>query len=155
MGFVLNRPHNSSFLDLIVQLDLIEGRQEERLPASLLNQPIRYGGPVEQGRGFVLHSDDYTGVATTKVATGINLTSTLDILRLLSEGKGPRHALIALGYAGWGGGQLDSEIAANGWLVAPAHPDIIFTGNIETLYERVLASIGIDLARFVSEAGHS
>jgi len=155
MGFVLNRPHASRFVDLVVQLELVEAVEEERLPRFMFDQPIRYGGPVDPGRGFVLHTGDYAGAATTRIMPGICLTSTLDILRLLSEGQGPRRALIMLGHAGWTGGQLDSEIAANGWLVAPATPELIFEGDIETLYERVLASIGIDLSRFVSDAGHS
>jgi len=89
------------------------------------------------------------------VAKGINLTSTIDILRLLSLGSGPRHALIVLGFAGWISGQLEAEIANNSWLVAPATPDMILKGEMSNLYERVLASIGVDLARFVSDAGHS
>jgi len=155
MGFVLNRPHASSFLDLIVQLELVDGQRSQHLVAPIFHQPVRYGGPVEPERGFVLHSDDYKGPVTTRVAQGVSLTSTIDILRLLSEGQGARHALIALGYAGWGGGQLEGEVAANGWLVAPAEPALIFEGDMNTLYERVLASIGVDLSRFVSEAGHS
>jgi len=155
MGFILNRPHTSRFLDLVVQLELVDSVEEERLPGFVFNQMIRYGGPVEPGRGFVLHSDDYIGATTTRVGEGIGLTSTVDILRLLAQAKGPCHALIALGYAGWTSGQLDREIAANGWLVAPATPELVFNDDIETLYERVLTSIGVDLSRFVSDAGHS
>jgi len=155
MGFVLNRPHVNRFLDLIVQLNLVESAEEELLPGFMFNQPIRYGGPVESGRGFVLHSDDYQGSMTTGVAPGICLTSTMDILRLLAQAQGPRQALIVLGYAGWASGQLETEIAANGWLVVPAVPDLIFDPSLETLYERVLASIGVDLSRFVSDAGHA
>jgi len=155
MGFVLNQPHSNSFLDLITQLDLADGRQPHFVSSPVFNQALRYGGPVEPGRGFVLHSDDYIGPVTTRIAAGVCLTSTIDILRLISAGSGPRHALIALGFAGWGSGQLDSEIAANGWLVVPASLEMIFEEDMSTLYECVLASIGVDLARFVGDAGHS
>jgi len=155
MGFILNRPHANSFFDLVMQLDLVDEAQSPLASRSVLNQILHYGGPVDPGRGFVLHSDDYVGQATTRVSAGVCLTSTLDILRLISTGTGPRHALIALGFAGWMGGQLEAEIAANSWLVAPASPEMVFEGELGTIYERVLASIGVDLSRFVSEAGHS
>jgi len=155
MGFVLNRPHTSRFLDLVMQLDLVAEGQPQLMSRAVFNRPVHFGGPVEPGRGFVLHSDDYIGPTTTRVSAGVCLTSTIDILRLISTGTGPRHALVALGFAGWTGGQLEAEIAANSWLVAPASPEMIFEGELGTIYERVLASIGVDLSRFVSEAGHS
>jgi len=155
MGFVLNRPHQSSFLDLVIQLDLVAEGQPQLMSGAVFNRPVHFGGPVDPGRGFVLHSDDYIGATTMRVAPGVCLTSTIDILRLISAGEGPHHALVALGFAGWMSGQLEAEIAANSWLVAPAPPQMLFEGDMGTIYERVLASIGVDLARFVSEAGHS
>ena len=89
------------------------------------------------------------------VSEDVCLTATVDILRAISTGRGPRHALMALGYAGWGAGQLESEIAENGWLTCPANLDLLFDSDIDRKYDRILASIGIDLARLSQSAGHA
>ena len=89
------------------------------------------------------------------VAGDICLTATVDILRAISKGTGPRRALMALGYSGWGAGQLENEIAENGWLTCPATPDMLFDGDIDGKYEQILAAIGIDLTHLSSVAGHA
>lgn len=155
MGIVINQPQDMRFPDLLVQLGVIEQKQEIRLPDSTRDFLVRNGGPVDRGRGFVLHSDDYMVESTMPVSEEVCLTATIDILRAISAGQGPRRALMALGYAGWGAGQLESEIAANGWLTCPATPDLLFAPDIERTYDRALASLGIDLAHFSHTAGHA
>jgi len=136
MGLVINKPYPGlTFPNLLRQLS-IETTVES-------NITVRLGGPVETGRGFVLHSTD------------VCLTATLDILKALATGDGPANAVLALGYAGWGAGQLENEIQANGWLHCPADPDLIFGPDVETKYERAMRKIGIDPAMLSSEAGHA
>ncbi|RVD63135.1 hypothetical protein EN751_41270, partial [Mesorhizobium sp. M4A.F.Ca.ET.029.04.2.1] len=101
------------------------------------------------------HSGDYRVESSLSVSDDICLTATVDILRAISSGRGPRHALMALGYSGWGAGQLESEIAENGWLTCPATPELLFDADIERKYDRILASIGIDLAHLSLAAGHA
>jgi putative transcriptional regulator len=119
------------------------------------NAPVHFGGPVESGRGFVLHSADYTEAATLVVGTRIGLTATMDILRAIAGGAGPRRRLLALGYAGWGPGQLDAEIQANGWLHVAADDDLIFDGGFDDKWRRAIAKLGVDLSALSGEAGHA
>ena len=117
---------------------------------------VHKGGPVEIERGFVLHSDDFQlNQSTLAIDNGICLTATLEILRALAEGTGPRQAMLALGYAGWAPGQLENEIQSNGWLTAPADRDILFDANSEQKWHRALGSLGIDPAMLFSDAGHA
>jgi putative transcriptional regulator len=116
---------------------------------------VHFGGPVEPGRGFVLHTTDYREDATLAVADGIGVTATLDILRAIGRGEGPRHSLLALGYAGWAPGQLDAEMQANGWLSVPADADLVFDADLEGKWRRALAKLGIDLTLLSTEAGHA
>ena len=116
---------------------------------------MRNGGPVDRSRGFVLHSDDFTVESSMPVSEDICLTATVDILRAISAGRGPRQALMALGYAGWGAGQLESEIVENGWLTCPADLDLMFDPDLDHKYDRILASIGVDPARLSLAAGHA
>ena len=155
MGLIINQAQELQFPDLLVQLGVIQQSEAIRLPPAARELRIRQGGPVDRSRGFVLHSDDYMVESSMPVSEEICLTATVDILRAISTGKGPRRALMALGYAGWGAGQLETEIAENGWLTCPATPDLIFDGDIEQKYERVLASMGIDLARLSQTSGHA
>ncbi len=113
------------------------------------------GGPVEQGRGFVLHSDDYDSESTVEVDDGISLTPTLDILKAISRGEGPASAIMVLGYAGWSAGQLESEIAANGWLTCAADLDIVFANELDAKYARALGLLGVDPAFLAADAGHA
>ena len=105
---------------------------------------IHFGGPVEAGRGFVLHSADYTEDATLVVEGSIGLTATLDILRAIARGEGPRRALLALGYAGWGPGQLDAEIQANGWLHVAADDELVFGQGLDDKWRRAIGKLGVD-----------
>ncbi len=157
MGIILNRPAGSiDFPELLVQLDIIDDEDQIKLPADAEAMKVMRGGPVETGRGFVLHSSDFfIKDATLPIDEGVCLTATLDILKAIAKGKGPRHALLALGYAGWAPGQLENEIQENGWLHCPADADLIFGRNVEDKYERALQKLGIDLAMLSNEAGHA
>lgn len=155
MGLIVNQPQQLLFPDLLVQLDVLKEEEAIRLPEPARSIVIRNGGPVERSRGFVLHSDDYVVESSLPVAETVCLTATIDILRAISVGRGPRRALMALGYSGWGAGQLEREIAENGWLTCPADPGLLFDSDLQSQYDRVLASIGIDLSRLSAEAGHA
>ncbi|MBS3648240.1 YqgE/AlgH family protein [Pseudaminobacter sp. 19-2017] len=155
MGLIINQAQQMQFPDLLVQLGIIEEKEVIRLPDSARNFVIRNGGPVDRSRGFVLHTGDYRVESSLPVSQEICLTATIDILRAISKGRGPRKALMALGYSGWGAGQLEKEIQENGWLTCPALPDLLFDGDMERKYDRVVASLGIDLAHLSSVAGHA
>jgi len=155
MGIVINRVQPLRFPDLLVQLGVVDEKQAIRLPAPARDLLVRNGGPVDRSRGFVLHSDDYIVDSSLPVSDEICLTATIDILRAISKGSGPRHALMALGYAGWGAGQLEREIIDNGWLTCPASQDMLFDGDIDRKYERLLTSLGIDMAHLSPVAGHA
>jgi len=139
MGLIVNRPASDiGFSDLLDQLS-IELQSDAALP------PVHLGGPVEHGRGFVLHSDDYDGnSATLAVPGGFGMTATLDILEDIARGQGPRDCLLALGYAGWGPGQVESELQANAWLVADAAHRLVFARDNAGKWSGALAALGID-----------
>jgi putative transcriptional regulator len=155
MGLIINQPQAMAFPDLLVQLGILEEQEAIRLPPPARDLVIRNGGPVDRSRGFVLHSDDYQVESSLPVSEQVCLTATVDILRAISSGRGPRRALMALGYAGWGAGQLEGEIAANGWLTCPASADLLFDTDLERKYDRVMDMIGIDLTRLSQTAGHA
>lgn len=157
MGIVINQPaQNIKFPDLLVQLEVIPASERIQLPNQAETVKVLKGGPVETGRGFVLHSADFfIENSTLPIDDGICLTATLDILKAIARGNGPHNAILALGYAGWAPGQLEQEIQQNGWLHCPADADLIFGADIEHKYERALRKIGIDLAMLSSEAGHA
>jgi putative transcriptional regulator len=155
MGLIINQSQPLRFPDLLVQLGIMNEQEAIRLPPPTRDFVVRNGGPVDRSRGFVLHSDDYMVESSLPVSEEVCLTATIDILRAISSGRGPRKALMALGYAGWGAGQLEHEIAENGWLTCPASTDLLFDSDIDRKYDRILASIGIDLARLSHTAGHA
>jgi putative transcriptional regulator len=155
MGLIINQSQPLRFPDLLVQLGIMNEQEAIRLPPPTRDFVVRNGGPVDRSRGFVLHSDDYMVESSLPVSEEICLTATIDILRAISSGRGPRKALMALGYAGWGAGQLEHEIAENGWLTCPASTDLLFDSDIDRKYDRILASIGIDLVRLSHTAGHA
>lgn len=155
MGLIINQAQELRFPDLLVQLGILDEREAIKLPQPTRDFIVRHGGPVDRSRGFVLHSDDYMVESSMPVSDDVCLTATVDILRAISTGRGPRQALMALGYAGWGAGQLENEIAENGWLTCPATPDMLFDSDIERKYDRILASIGIDVAHLSQFAGHA
>jgi putative transcriptional regulator len=156
MGIILNqRAPSVTFGSLLQQLDL-GGSSFGEVNPELDGRAVHIGGPVSTERGFVLHSDDYLLEETTlPIADGICLTATIDILRAIAEGKGPARSLLALGYAGWSPGQLESEIQANGWLHCAADCDLVFGDDIDNTYERALSKLGIDPTFLVSSAGHA
>lgn len=157
MGIVINKlAEDVNIRELLVQLDIVRASAEPDLPDGVDAIRVHRGGPVETGRGFVLHSGDYfIENATLPIDDGVCLTATLEILRAISDGRGPDRALLALGYAGWGPGQLEFEIQANGWLHSPADGGILFDADIDSKYERALARIGIEPAMLSSDAGHA
>ncbi|WP_185985546.1 YqgE/AlgH family protein [Aureimonas mangrovi] len=155
MGFIINKAQDLTFPDLLRQLDIVSSSEEIRLPEKGMEISVCQGGPVERGRGFVLHSDDYDSESTVQVDGRIALTPTLDILKSISRGIGPDSAIMVLGYAGWSAGQLETEIAANGWLTCPANFDIVFDRELDAKYARALAILGVDPAFLASEAGHA
>jgi putative transcriptional regulator len=157
MGIIVNQPApDIRFSDLLVQLDVIPGEGLIELPKYGEVVRVLKGGPVETQRGFVLHSADYfIQDSTLPIHGGICLTATLDILKAIANGSGPESAVLALGYAGWAPGQLESEIQANGWLNCEADSSLIFGANADQKYDLALKKIGIDLGKLSSEAGHA
>ena len=157
MGIILNQPARKvTFSELLVQLDVIAEDDAIRLPPRVGSVPVIKGGPVETGRGFVLHSADYfVDGSTLPIDNGISLTATIDILRAIAAGNGPDRAILALGYAGWSAGQLETEIQGNGWLNCPADQAIVFDEALETKYDRAFRQIGIDPAMLSPDAGHA
>jgi putative transcriptional regulator len=157
MGIVVNQPApNIRFSELLVQLEVIPAAELIQLPPRAGIVKVLKGGPVETGRGFVLHSADFfIENSTLPIDEGICLTATLDILKAIARGKGPASAVLALGYAGWAPGQLENEIQENGWLHCPADAELIFGEDIDGKYGRALRKIGIDPGKLSSEAGHA
>jgi len=156
MGIVVNHPApNIHFSDLLVKLNVIPAADAIQLPERDVVKVMR-GGPVETERGFVLHSADFfIENSTLPIDDGICLTATIDILKAIARGDGPASAILALGYAGWAPGQLETEIQGNGWLHCPADPELIFGPDIGAKYDLALKKIGIDLGMLSSEAGHA
>jgi putative transcriptional regulator len=157
MGIVINKLASEiSFRDLLVQLEVTGGDSSTAMPNIVNAVRVHRGGPVETGRGFVLHSADFSiANATLPIADEICLTATLEILRAIAEGRGPGRALLALGYAGWAPGQLEFEIQANGWLHSNADRGLIFDDDIDLKYERAMAKIGVAPAMLSADAGHA
>ena len=150
MGLIVNKPvAGLGFGELLDQMEVPHG-------ASLRPVPVLFGGPVERGRGFVLHPDDQ-GAAEGRmhVPGGFALTTTRDILESLGQGRGPRRALLALGYAGWGGGQLEGEIARNDWLTVDADPELVFSTPAPAKWTAALARLGVDPLTLSSTAGRA
>jgi putative transcriptional regulator len=157
MGIIVNRPARKvTFSELLVQLEVIGPDEAIRLPAQAGAVQVLKGGPVDTGRGFVLHSNDFfIDNSTLPIDGGVSLTATIDILRAIARGAGPDQAILALGYAGWSPGQLEAEMQHNGWINIPADPELIFDPALGSKYERALHKVGIDLGRLSSEAGHA
>ena len=157
MGIIVNHPAGSiDFPELLQQLGIIRKGEHIKLPENAESMKVLRGGPVDTGRGFVLHSSDfYIENATLRIDDGVCLTATVDILRAIANGSGPKHAILALGYAGWAPGQLENEIQHNGWLHCPADTDLVFGDDVDNKYERALKKIGIELAMLSNEAGHA
>jgi putative transcriptional regulator len=149
MGLVVNRTMpNLKFSELAEQLNL-------KVASGNKSIRVHFGGPVETGRGFVLHSADYKQDTTLLINDSVGLTATIDILKSIAEGKGPKNSLLALGYAGWGPGQLDGEIQNNGWLSVPSDEALIFGQDIDSRWEAAMAKLGISAAMLSGDAGHA
>ena len=149
MGLIVNRAINSiTFSDLLDQLKID--------PISSC-PPIKilFGGPVDSGRGFVLHTNDYIQETTLVIDQDLSLTATLDVLKAIAIGKGPLQSLVALGYAGWGAGQLDAEIKSNGWLSLTADKDLLFDHDLGSKWNRAMDIIGIDPLLLSNNVGHA
>jgi putative transcriptional regulator len=157
MGIVVNQPAGDiSFPDLLVKLDVIPAAERIQLPRRAGNIKVLKGGPVETQRGFVLHTADFfIENSTLPIDEGICLTATLDILKAIARDEGPASAILALGYAGWAPGQLETEIQHNGWLHCAADTDLVFGADIGSKYERAIGKLGFDIGMLSSEAGHA
>ena len=150
LGLIVNKPAPElRFATLLEQLDIDVGNAARDIR-------VHFGGPVEHGRGFVLHSSDYgANSSTLRVGDAFGMTATLDVLEDIARGEGPDSALLALGYAGWGPGQLESEILSNGWLTCDAVPDIVFGADDSAKWTAALASLGVDAVTLSSTAGRA
>jgi putative transcriptional regulator len=148
MGLIVNKPAlELSFRDLLKQVGVEPGAGAEGFG-------VHFGGPVEVGRGFVLHSDDWEAPGATKpLPDGLALTATVDILRAISADRGPREAVLTLGYAGWGPGQLEGEIRESGWLICPADRALVFGDDHDAKWEAALRRIGVDPALLSARGG--
>jgi putative transcriptional regulator len=156
MGIVVNQPANNiKFPDLLVQLNVVPDGEAIQVSTRHDDVIVLKGGPVETGRGFVLHSSDFfIEDSTLPIDNGICLTATIDILKAIATGDGPASAILALGYAGWAPGQLEAEIQGNGWLHCAADAELIF-GEPESKYEKAMRKLGIAPGMLSSEAGHA
>ncbi|SDF89011.1 putative transcriptional regulator [Limimonas halophila] len=149
MGLIVNKLVNAlTFAELLDQVGIeTEGARTD--------VGIHFGGPVETSRGFVLHSTDYVQEGSLQVTDEMALTATLDVLRDIAHYQGPRRHLLALGYAGWGPGQLDQEIQANGWLNVAADEELIFGTATDGTWERAIGKLGFDPSSLSGHAGHA
>ncbi len=148
LGLMINRPlANVPLGELFDQLD-IEGNHHREAP-------VLEGGPVQRDRGFVLHSDDVVLESTLTLNDGMALTTAREILAAIAAGEGPERFLVCVGYAGWGAGQLETELADNAWLTCAADPEIIFAVPFEERIDRAAATLGIDFRLISGEAGHA
>lgn len=150
MGLIINKPvQDLNFTDLLKQLSIPMGDKRQDIR-------VHFGGPVENGRGFVLHSSDYDiDQATLKVDDEFGMTATLEVLQAIARGNGPAESLLALGYSGWGPGQLEDEIIQNGWLTSDATPEIVFASKNGSKWEAALEALGINAFTLSATAGHA
>jgi putative transcriptional regulator len=150
MGIIVNkRIEGFTFRELVKSLDVKVG-------AGTPEAPVLFGGPVATGQGFVLHTGEYEGKESTQpISAGISLTATVDILRAIAGGRGPQQSLFALGYSGWGPGQIESEIQANGWIHCDADAALVFGSNLEAKWSSALNKLGVDVSALSAEAGRA
>lgn len=149
MGLVINKKFDHiTFKDLLEQLELEH-------PDNAPEVQVHFGGPVETGRGFVLHTADFSREETVTVSDTLALTGTVSVLKEIAEGAGPDNCLFALGYAGWGPGQLDQELQNNGWLSLDADMDLIFDDNIDKKWDKAMERIGVDVNKLSIQFGRA
>lgn len=149
LGLVINRPSNMCVADLFAQMDLVAPDTE------LAEQPVMHGGPVATDRGFILHEKQGAWESTMSISPHLQLTTSLDILEAMSKGNGPKRALMAVGYAGWMAGQLESEMSANSWLNADYTPNVLFETPVGHRWLAAARLLGIEPHQISSEAGHA
>ena len=149
MGIVINRPLNIDLGEIFSQMDLATN------DADINNTPVYDGGPVKTDRGFIIHKPDARWQSSIRVSDKIEVTTSRDILEAISAGNGPKKSLIALGYAGWGAGQLEQEIMENCWLNTPSDTDIIFNAPAERRWEFAASLLGVDLQNLSAQIGHA
>lgn len=150
MGFIVNRPLDISAAELFEQQEI-----EYNPDSELAQLPLHMGGPVQQGQGFILHSGEQQWDTTLTVSEQFKITSSRDIIADIALGQGPDKFIILLGYAGWGGGQLEDEILANSWLTIESDPDIVFSTPIEQRWQAAATRLGIDLNLLSTDTGHA
>lgn len=153
MGMVINRPTDLTVADLFDRIDL----RLEVIPDShpMRSQPVMFGGPVQDDRGFVLHAPALKYNSSMRVCDEVAFTTSRDVLEAVAAGDGPERLLISVGYAGWGAGQLEQEILANGWLTVAADTDILFELPLEQRFEAAIRLLGIDPSMLNAQAGHA
>lgn len=149
MGIVINQPVDLTLGELVEQMDYPAPSDE------LAARPIYRGGPVDTERGFVLHQPLGDWQATMPVGPEIGITTSNDIIEAMAKGAGPEHFLVALGYAGWGAGQLEEEIRDNAWLTGPMDPQLLFGDKREECWQQAVALIGVDIQHLSGDAGHA
>lgn len=149
MGIVINRPLEIELGEVLSQMDL------EIDDPDIASRPVYSGGPVHQDRGFVIHRPAREWSSTIRVNTDVGVSTSRDILEAISTGEGPSDVLVALGYAGWGAGQLEQEMAQNAWLSGPANLEVIFSEPPEQRWQRAASLIGIDLGSISRDVGHA
>ena len=150
MGLIINKPSATlQFTDLLEQMDIKFG-------AGISQRPIYFGGPVENGRGFVLHESGFnSSVSTMKLNDSFSITTTYDIFEEMAGGGGPINALVVLGYAGWGPGQIESELAANSWLTVDADSTLVFTTSYDSKWKRALGKLGVEALALSAVGGRA
>ena len=158
LGLVINKPSDINLQNLLQKVDLMLRRED------LADTPVFQGGPVQTDRGFVLHepmnvdsgNPEESGYASTlSIPGGLEMTTSRDVLEALSTGVGPRRVLVTLGYASWGEGQLESELAENTWLTVGADPGVIFDTPVGQRWDKALGLLGLQAWMLSPEAGHS
>ncbi|MEL6203114.1 MAG: YqgE/AlgH family protein [Pseudomonadota bacterium] len=159
MGFIVNKPHEMVLDELISRVDVSSpalAARTQPLDLTAKDRQLRVGGPVDENRGFILHSGDYEAESTIVINSDVSLTSTISALEDVAEYRGPRDSVISLGYSSWGANQLEDELSKNFWLTLDGPKDLIFDQQLETKYDSALAMIGItSKAAFVAEPGHA
>lgn len=157
MGLIINRPRDITLADVLSDLHILATGHPDRSPqlAEQLQRPVFEGGPVDEFRGFILHDAWHIYDSTMQVSDELHLTASRDVLEHLANGDGPEHFMMMLGYAGWGPGQLEAELADNDWLIAPASHRIIFQEPPENRWLYGARCMGVDPAQLSNQIGHA
>lgn len=152
LGVVINKPTDMTMQVLFERIDL---EPAPSLAPAIVDEPIMFGGPVQDDRGFVLHTPGAHFSSSLTVTNDVAFTTSIDVLEAVAKGKGPERMLVSIGYSGWSPGQLEDEISRNGWLTVAADPRILFDMPVEDRYSAAMKLLGIDPWMLTSEAGHA